>query len=148
MLLKLELQIRRFIETHRVAHLATADASGHPSVIPICYAFHDEFFYSVIDDKPKKLPSGRLRRIQNIRNNPNVALVIDDYSEDWNALAYLHVRCLAEIVEAGTSKEHAAAVTALRAKYPQYGSMKIELRPVIKLVPERVGFWRARSLQV
>src|SRR5262245_20104559 len=117
---ELEPQIRRFIETHRVAHLATADAHGRPSVIPICYSFHDAVFYSAIDDKPKTLPPGRLQRIQNIRNNPNVALVIDDYSEDWNALAYLHVRGLAEILESGSGKEHSAAITALRARYPQY----------------------------
>jgi PPOX class probable F420-dependent enzyme len=141
--LELEPQIRRFIETHRVAHLATADARGRPSVIPICYAFHDFFFYSAIDDKPKTLPFARLQRIQNIRNNPNVALVIDDYSEDWTALAYLHVRCFAEILEPGAGEEHSAAITALRARYPQYHAMEIGLRPVIKLVPERVRFWRA-----
>src|SRR5689334_3521379 len=92
-------RIRAFIDTHRVARLATADAQGRPSVIPICYTFHAGVFYSVIDEKPKKLPSVRLRRIRNIRQNANVALVIDDYSEDWSSLAYVHVRGRAEIVE-------------------------------------------------
>src|SRR5215475_9200860 len=104
--LEIEPEIRRFIESHRVAHLATANAQGRPSVIPICYAFPDAVFYSVIDDKPKTVSSNQLQRIQNIRSNPNVALVIDDYSEDWEALAYLHVRCLAEILEPGTTQEH------------------------------------------
>jgi len=139
--LEIEPQIRRFIESHRVAHLATANAQGRPSVIPICYAFPDAVFYSVIDEKPKTVSSNQLQRIQNIRSNPNVALVIDDYSEDWEALAYLHVRCLAEILEPGTTQEHSVAITALRAKYPQYSSMQIDARPVIKLVPQRVRFW-------
>jgi PPOX class probable F420-dependent enzyme len=139
--LEIEPQIRRFIESHRVAHLATANAQGRPSVIPICYAFANAVFYSVIDEKPKTVSSNQLQRIQNIRSNPNVALVIDDYSEDWEALAYVHVRCLAEILEPGTTQEHSAAITALRSKYPQYSSMHIDARPVIKLVPQRVRFW-------
>jgi len=142
--LEIEPQIRRFIESHRVAHLATANAQGRPSVIPICYAFPDAVFYSVIDEKPKTVSSNQLQRIQNIRSNPNVALVIDDYWEDWEALAYLHVRCLAEILEPGTTQEHFVAITALRARYPQYSSMHIDARPVIKLVPQRIRFWSAR----
>jgi len=142
--LEIEPLIRRFIDRHRVAHLATANAQGRPSVIPICYAFPDAVFYSVIDEKPKTVSSNQLQRIQNIRSNPNVALVIDDYSEDWEALAYLHVRCLAEILEPGTTQEHSVAITALRARYLQYSSMHIDARPVIKLVPQRVRFWSAQ----
>src|SRR5581483_7992007 len=104
----------------------------------------DALFYSVIDEKPKTLSAGKLQRIRNIRSNPNAALVIDDYSEDWARLAYLHVRCLAEILEPQATQEHAAAIAALRARYPQYSSMRIELRPVIKLVPQRFRFWSAR----
>lgn len=141
---EIEPRIRRFIETHRVAHLATANTEGHPSVIPICYAFHNGVFYSAIDEKPKTLPSSQLQRIQNIRSNPNAALVIDDYSEDWEALAYLHVRCFAEILQPGASQEHSAAISALRARYPQYSSMHIDAQPVIKLVPWRLRFWSAR----
>ena len=142
--MEIEAPIRRFIETHRVAHLATANGEGHPSVIPICYSFQDEFFYSAIDEKPKRVSSSKLQRIQNIRSNPHAALVIDDYSEDWKSLAYLHVHCLAEILEPGTSEEHSAAISGLRARYPQYNSMRIEAHPVIKLVPQRLRFWSAR----
>jgi PPOX class probable F420-dependent enzyme len=141
---EIEPRVRRFIESHRVAHLATANAEGHPSVIPICYALHEAVFYSAIDEKPKTLPSSQLQRIKNIRSNPNAALVIDDYSEDWEALAYLHVRCFAEILEPGTSREHSMAVSALRSRYPQYSSMHIDAQPVIKLIPQRLRFWSAR----
>lgn len=142
--MEIEPRIRRFIETHRVAHLATANAEGRPSVIPICYAFLEAVFYSAIDDKPKTLSSGQLQRVQNIRSNPNAALVIDDYSEDWGALSWLHVRCIGEILEPGLTQEHSEAITALRARYRQYSSMPIDARPVIKLVPQRFRFWSAR----
>jgi len=71
-------------------------------------------------------------------------LVIDDYSEDWEALAYLHVRGFAEILEPGSGPEHSVAIAALRARYPQYSSMNIDAQPVIKLVPQRLRFWSAR----
>jgi len=141
----IDVRVRTFIDRHRIARLATADGQGHPSVIPICYAFQNDVFYSVIDEKPKKLPAVRLRRIQNIRCNPNVALVIDDYSEDWHSLAYVHVRGRAEIIESDAGEEHAGAVEALRDRYVQYRSMKIDAQPIIKLVPESVYFWQAEA---
>ena len=141
--MEIERHVQQFIESHRVAHLATVDVQGRPYVIPICYIFKNGAFYSVIDEKPKRLPPGRLRRIENIRHNPNTALVIDDYSEDWSSLAYLHVRGRAAVLEPDTADEHTSAIEALRDKYPQYRSMKIDLQPVIKLVPEKVRFWSA-----
>lgn len=140
---EIEARLRQFIEMHRVAHLATVDAASHPSVIPICYVFLNDSFYSAIDEKPKTSPPRRLRRIQNISDNPNVALVVDDYSEDWSSLAYLHIRGRAEILEPDAGEEHVAAIAALRSKYPQYRSMRIDQRPIIKLVPDSVRFWSA-----
>ena len=39
---------------------------------------------------------------------------------------------------------HAAAVAALRAKYPQYATHRLEGRPILRLEPARVnGRWAA-----
>ncbi|HEY1298453.1 MAG TPA: pyridoxamine 5'-phosphate oxidase family protein, partial [Chloroflexota bacterium] len=46
-------QTRHFLERQRVAHLATADASGAPHVVPICFALLAETLYIAIDEKPK-----------------------------------------------------------------------------------------------
>src|SRR5512140_3711201 len=97
---------RAFAERHRVAHLATADTGGAPHVIPICYALVDEHIYVVIDEKPKRTRTG-LKRLRNIAANPQVALVIDDYDEDWTRLAYLLVQGHAAMVEA--ADEYATA---------------------------------------
>lgn len=45
---------RAFIAAQRVARLATADSSGEPSVVPICYAYDGAHFYTPIDEKPKR----------------------------------------------------------------------------------------------
>jgi len=147
MAIEIEERVRQFINAHRVAHLATADTGGRPSVIPICYVFDGGSFYSAIDSKPKRVDLRQLQRLRNIRVNPNVALVIDDYSENWSELAYILVHGMAEIIEPNHSlaSEQAAAIAALRLKYTQYRPMVIDRNPIIKIVPNRVQFWSAAS---
>jgi PPOX class probable F420-dependent enzyme len=143
MAIEIEERVRQFINAHRIARLATVDAAGNPSVIPICYVFQEASFYSAIDAKPKRVDLRQLQRIRNIRVNPNVALVIDDYSENWFELAYVLLHGRAEIIESTESvaAERAAAITALRFKYAQYRSMAIDRNPIIKIVPNKVRFW-------
>src|SRR5882724_12391580 len=106
-----------FAEHHRVAHLATADAAGAPHVVPICYALLEDAFYFVIDEKPKRTRTG-LKRLRNMAENPQVAVVIDDYEEDWTRLAYLLIQGTAEQVD--DRDEYDSALSALRARYAQY----------------------------
>ena len=130
---------RAFIERHRVARLATAGPEGQPHVIPICYAFDGESFYSPIDEKPKRVGPAGLRRVRNIQANPQVAIVIDDYSEDWAQLAYLLIWGRAEILTGGSALDK--AIDLLRRKYPQYRTMALEERPVLQITPTRAVAW-------
>ncbi len=131
-----------FIRSRRVARLATASVEGQPLVVPICYVFDGEFLYTPIDEKPKSVDAGSLKRVRNIRANPNVALVVDDYSEDWSKLVYVLVSGTAEIISAADdASEHKRAVELLREKYPQYRSMKLDERPIIKIAPARIKRW-------
>lgn len=133
---------QEFIREHRVARLATSDASGQPAVIPICYAFDGKCLYVAIDEKPKSVADLDLKRVRNIRANPRVAVVVDDYSEDWKELIYVLVSGTAEIISASeNASEHRRAVLLLREKYPQYRSMKLDERPIIKITPSRIKRW-------
>ena len=145
MALEIEERIVQFINSHRVARLATADAAGRPAVVPICYVFNGESFYSAIDKKPKRVDLMQLQRVRNIRANSNVALVIDDYSEKWSELIYVVIRGVAEIIDPAesVSTDHENAVAALRLKYEQYRSMVIDRNPIIKIVPKQVRLWSA-----
>ena len=60
----------RWLAAAPSAHLATADASGAPHVIPVCYASDGQFLFSVLDQKPKRAEVTRLRRVRNIQENP------------------------------------------------------------------------------
>jgi PPOX class probable F420-dependent enzyme len=133
---------RQFIREHRVARLATSDADGQPATIPICYAFDGEYLYVAIDEKPKSVPDHELKRVRNIRANPRVAVVVDDYSEDWSKLVYVLISGIAEIISwPENANEHRRAVELLREKYLQYRSMKLEERPIIKITPARIKRW-------
>jgi coenzyme F420-0:L-glutamate ligase/coenzyme F420-1:gamma-L-glutamate ligase len=131
-----------FLVRRRVARLATAGGTGEPHVVPVCFAFAPGSVYIALDEKPKDVPPARLKRVRNILENPNVALVADRYSEDWSLLAFVMVRGRAELLEPGEG-EHAAAVRLLRGKYHQYEKMRIEENPVIAIRPARVVSWGA-----
>ena len=131
-----------FIEAQRVGRLATADAAGRPHVVPVCYARDGAAFYVALDAKPKRVAPERLRRVRNILENPRAALVIDRYSDDWSALAYLLLRGPAELLPPGGA-EHARAVALLRGRYPQYRAMPIDTQPAIAIRAESVVAWGA-----
>jgi coenzyme F420-0:L-glutamate ligase / coenzyme F420-1:gamma-L-glutamate ligase len=133
--------VQTFVQAHRVARLATVDAAGYPLVLPICYVLEAATLYSAMDAKPKRVPVHRLKRLRNIQENPHVAVVIDDYSEDWTQLAYVILHGAAAILTAGPAFER--AVVALRAKYPQYCHMPIEENPMIAVQLTRVVSWGA-----
>ena len=137
--MRISKKIITFIHAARIAHLATADAGGQPLVIPICFAFDGKEFFSPIDEKPKRLPLRRLKRLRNIEENSQVSLVIDRYQEDWQKLAYILVFGKARIILTG--RKHRRVVGLLRRKYRQYQSMAIDQRPMIVIRPRDVKVW-------
>jgi PPOX class probable F420-dependent enzyme len=135
---------RRFLEAHRVGHLATTGADGAPHVVPVCYALDDDALYFVADAKPKRRPARALQRLSNLRANPRAALVVDEWDEDWTRLAWVLVRGPAAVVEGDAL--HAHALARLRARYPQYRAMALEDRvahPIVRIVPATITSWRA-----
>jgi PPOX class probable F420-dependent enzyme len=131
-----------FLVRQRVARLATSDGMGKPHAVPVCFALTRTSIFIALDEKPKDVPVTRLKRVRNILENPEVALIADRYAEDWELLAFVMVRGRAELLDPGT-KEHTAAVRLLRGKYHQYEEMRIEENPVIAIRPERSTSWGA-----
>ena len=130
---------RRFLFTRRVAHLATADHRAIPHVVPVCFMILHRTLYIAIDEKPKRVASGSLKRIRNIERNPMVAIVVDRYDEDWSLLGWVMLRGRAEILRGGTEHNHAQAL--LRSRYRQLTVMQITEQPVIAIRVTRVTSW-------
>ena len=133
-------EAQAWLARQRVARLASADSSAVPHVIPVCFVLSPDAqsLYITVDEKPKD--SGRpLKRIRNILENPQVALIADQWAEDWSQLAWVMVRGSADILECG--EEHGSAQAWLREKYPQYFSMTLAPLPVIAVRIARLTWW-------
>lgn len=135
----LSVRERNFVETRRVGHLATADASAAPHVVPVCFGLADDTVYIAIDAKPKRERSRPLKRLSNIADNPQVAIVFDHYDEDWRRLGWVMLRGRADILT--PNAEHARAQALVRSRYPQLAAMPIEALPVIAVRIQRATSW-------
>lgn len=132
-----------FIEYQRVAHLATSDATGRPHVVPVCYAPLAGRLYVPIDAKPKRGDPRTLKRLRNLQENPQAALLLDHYDEDWRRLRWLLIHAHVTILTQG--QDRAAALITLERRYPQYAAMRLATLglPVIALTPTAASRWSA-----
>ena len=132
-------EARARFATGRVARLATADAAGRPHLVPIVFALVEETVYSAVDAKPKRSTS--LRRLDNVRENPRVALLIDHYDDtDWDALWWARADGRGRVLDAA-EPEARRAVALLSERYPQQRAVG----EVLAVDVERWSGWAARS---
>jgi PPOX class probable F420-dependent enzyme len=129
--------MRSRVEGARVARLATVDAAGRPHLVPICFALDGDVLYSAVDEKPKR--TKRLKRLENIRLNPAVTVLVDHYEEDWSRLWWVRLRGEARVLDNDSQSETALALLA--EKYHQY-RREPPGGPVIRL---EIREWRGWS---
>lgn len=103
---------REFLETARVARLATVRRDGAPHAVPICPLFEKGLFHLGTDRHTVK--------VRNLRANPRVALVLDDYTEDWRHLRGVMVEGEARVV---TGRAFRSVRARLYRKFSQYEAM-------------------------
>lgn len=108
--------MRRRVQEARVGRLASVRPDGRPHVVPCCFIADGEVVYSAVDAKPKS--SLALRRLENVRVNPSVSLLIDHYGEDWSTLWWVRLDGDAQVIESGARREQ--ALERLQSKYRQY----------------------------
>jgi PPOX class probable F420-dependent enzyme len=108
--------LRERVAGSRVARLATTESDGRPHLVPIVFALDGDTLYTAVDEKPKR--SRTLRRIENARERPQVALLLDEYDEDWTKLWWVRLRGRARVLDDGDEARRALAL--LTDKYGQY----------------------------
>jgi PPOX class probable F420-dependent enzyme len=109
-------EARRRVADGRVGRLASIDPRGRPHVVPVCFAVAGNRIVSVVDQKAKR--TLELRRLDNVRRNPAVQLVVDHYDDDWSLLWWVRVSGDGRVVERGAERDD--AIDLLATKYPQY----------------------------
>jgi PPOX class probable F420-dependent enzyme len=133
-----------------VARLATQTRTGRIDLVPVTFAIDGDRLFTAIDHKPKTTTA--LKRLENIRFNPEVSVIIDEYDDaDWDRLWWVRLRGAASVIERqddpsgaeGAGALRRAAIASLVAKYPQYVD-QVPAGPVI--VVELLGWqwWSAR----
>ncbi|MBA2265408.1 MAG: TIGR03668 family PPOX class F420-dependent oxidoreductase [Chloroflexi bacterium] len=134
---------RRLLDAERRAMLVTIGRQGRPRPVPVCYAVLGETIVTPIDAKPKRGTDPRdLARLRDIAADSRVSLLVDHWDEDWRRLAWIRIEGEAHVIEPGADG-HAAALSALRARYAQYAGMPLEDLPVIEIRPARAVSWSA-----
>jgi PPOX class probable F420-dependent enzyme len=141
--------IERLLDTWPVARLATLRADGAAAIVPVVFVRSAGRIWLPVDDKPKRAAAAReLARVENIRRDPRVALLLDQYEADWSALWWLRVEGNAQVVGPGAPGFEAAA-EALRKKYPQYRRTALfrtgAAPTLLALQPKRITSWAASS---
>jgi PPOX class probable F420-dependent enzyme len=110
------------------------------------FAHYSGRIYFPIDQKPKTTIA-KLKRLKNIKANPQVAVLIDNYSEDWNKLSYTLIYAKAKILSGSQERERLLALKLLKKKYPQYRGNGLLPRnsPVVRMKIGRIVAWNAKS---
>jgi len=127
----------RFVRSP-VLRLATVAGDGRPHLVPCTFAVDAAGRILIgIDNKPKS--TANLRRLQNIRDDPRVSLLVDQYADDWAQLWWARADGAAAIERSGS--EHAQHWDLLGAKYPQQYYGQILDGPVIVVTVESWTGW-------
>ena len=132
--MRLSKKAARLIAQERVCRVATAGAGGRPHLVPVVHVLAGDKIYLGSGDDARK--------VTNLRENPQIAITIDLYSEDWSQLRGVMVQGTARIIERGPRFKQARA--RLYAKYPQY-SKEAALSPsdsvIVEVTPTHVFTW-------
>lgn len=132
--------MRERVREARVGRLATLNPDGRPHLVPLCFALDGEVLYSAVDDKPKR--SKRLRRVENIRSHPDVAMLVDHYEENWTRLWWVRLDGTARVLDEGPEREHGLAL--LCQKYERYRSQP-PTGPVVAIDVRRWRSWASET---
>lgn len=115
--------VRTYIAAAAVCRIATVRPGGGPHVIPVCPVFDGDA--TVYVDLGPKSASGVA-----VKHEARVAVLFDDYFDDWTKLRKVLLKCRAEEV---TGAEKDAAWERIRAKFPQYTTVDWQPRQTMAL---------------
>ena len=154
--------IQEIINRARVARLSTIDYKKQiPHIVPVVFAFDGHHYFIPLDDKRKKEPVEKLKRVRNIQHYPNAALLIDEYNEDWSKLVFVMIQGKAYLIGEGDEEEIERTCKydhnnnnnndvpsvkkghrLLYQKYTQYQKIGIGKYCII-VKPQKIIFWKS-----
>jgi PPOX class probable F420-dependent enzyme len=121
-----------FLKSNTVCRLATASREGRPQVTPVVYALDGTSFVVAVDYGTKKL--------RNIRENQNVALVVDRV-RPTRAVA---IEGTCEVHERGAEYRRLLNLLMKRFEFYRKNPWREGESPILRIVAEKVVSWGFR----
>lgn len=121
---------RDFLVRNEACRIATCHDSI-PHVVPVSYVFKDGIFYIATDYETKKY--------ENIKENGNVALVVDVYSSVGNKAVCVQGR--AEIIEKGKEFARLYKIFYQRFEWVRQDPWEEGEAPFLKVIPTGKVSW-------
>ncbi len=122
----------KFLKSHQLCRLATASKDGKPHVVPVIYALDGEDVVIAVDYGTKKL--------KNLRENSNVAVVVDEYVPDHD-MRGLMIEGECEVLERGKEYLRLLKVLFDRFEYYRNNPWGEGESPILKIKPTKVVLW-------
>jgi PPOX class probable F420-dependent enzyme len=123
----------------RVGHLGTVAEDGAPHVVPVTFALlMPDVIVFAVDHKPKR--TADLVRVRNLRRDPRVTVLVDEYVEDWARLWWVRADGRARVVADDATRND--AVRALADKYEPYRD-RAPAGPVVSIAVDGWTGWSA-----
>ena len=132
--MRLSKKAAKLITHERVCRVATTGTEGRPHLVPVVHVLAgDKIYFGSGEDA---------RKVKNLRENPQISVTIDLYSEDWSQLRGVMVQGTAKLIERGPRFKQARA--RLYAKYPQYSkeaALATTDSVIVEVTPAHVFTW-------
>jgi nitroimidazol reductase NimA-like FMN-containing flavoprotein (pyridoxamine 5'-phosphate oxidase superfamily) len=131
--MKLTTKEKGFIESLRVARVATVSPEGVPHNVPVCPLFERNKVYFATERNAKKL--------RNIKVNPRVTVVFDEYTEAWNYLRGVMFQGKARVVNAKEFREFRKKIYAKYSQYEHSAPIGERDSVIVEVTPEHRFSW-------
>jgi PPOX class probable F420-dependent enzyme len=132
--MRLKKQLANFVARERICRVATVGEGGRPHLVPVCHVLANGKLY---------FGSGNdARKVMNLKQNSQVAVTVDLYSDDWSQLRGVMLRGTARLHARGPGFQKARAL--LYEKYLQYSeeaAIAASDSVIVEVTPTAVFSW-------
>ena len=124
---------KNFINAARVARLATVDARGVPHNVPICPLLDNGKIYFGTEATAKK--------VRNLKANPSVAILFDDYVEAWDHLCGMMIQGRARVVDTRLFRPLRKKIYAKYLQYESISPLTDGDTVIVEIAPKKKLSW-------
>jgi PPOX class probable F420-dependent enzyme len=126
--------VAKLVAMERVSRVATLGRGGRPHVVPVCHvAAGGRLYFATGRDSLK---------LRHLRANPNLALTVDVYAEDWSLLKGVLVQGSAALIEGGPRFRKIRDLLYRKyQQYPKESAIGERDSVIIEITPRRVSSW-------